>query len=167
MELLDKDGNVIKSQKSEFDGFVLLQKVPLGDYKAQVKPDQLKQLGYCPAGQQSVSLTEEEPFATLEDFILVSKEDGSTSLIGVLLSDKVHLDDAKFKWEILKDIFAETFEDVGAQYQIQTTAYKVNEPLYHLVAGPYESEEAITNTCKELFKYGQPCGQTVWKTCTF
>lgn len=165
VELLDRQGEILKSQEAEFDGFVLISQVPLGDYTARVNPQQLEELGYCPHDSQSITLTEDEPFVTLENFLLIPRPDNGKTLIGILLTDRVHLNDAKFKWEVLKQVFPNSFTDVSAQYQKLPSSYDLKEPLFHLVAGPYERSDQVTNACSALYKLGLPCGEGRWKLC--
>ena len=48
LELVDKNGRVVKSTRSEFDGFFLFEFIPYGNYKVRVAPLSANIIGVVP-----------------------------------------------------------------------------------------------------------------------
>lgn len=48
LELVDKNGRVVKSTRSEFDGFFLFEFIPYGNYKLRVAPLSANIIGVVP-----------------------------------------------------------------------------------------------------------------------
>lgn len=62
IELVDAQGKVAARAKSEFDGFFILQKLPLGTYRMRLDEDQLSKLGLTASGARDITLTRHNPF---------------------------------------------------------------------------------------------------------
>lgn len=71
LDVLRDDESLVTAGKSEFDGFILIQDIPTGNYVVAPNKEQIDELGYCPVAAQPIRLSEDEPFYSLEhQFIL-------------------------------------------------------------------------------------------------
>lgn len=70
LELIDGNGNVALSTKSEFDGFFLFEKVPLGAYTLQISAEQIDRLGFLEPPTKSVLLNIDKSLAAGNEFFL-------------------------------------------------------------------------------------------------
>ena len=70
MELVDQNGDVVATTKTEFDGFYLFQLVPLGRHVVRLSPKQLQRLSLEGTPQQNVELTVDEPVFNGVDFMV-------------------------------------------------------------------------------------------------
>ncbi|MFO7593382.1 MAG: hypothetical protein R6X15_04975 [Pseudomonadota bacterium] len=70
VELVDKYGRVIATTKTAYDGFYILSKAPLGDYRVRVSGKQLQSLGVRAMNEDSLTISSEEPFVSGIDFYL-------------------------------------------------------------------------------------------------
>lgn len=64
--LFDLDGNKIMHTTSEYDGYYLLHKVPLSDYRVSFDTDDLKAQGYSAMPTQVVHITNDSPVFSVE-----------------------------------------------------------------------------------------------------
>lgn len=70
VEVVNKQGRVIRSTTTEFDGFFVVSNVPLGDYFVRVAPAQLKKLGLRTAESPAIKISAEDQFRSGVDFKL-------------------------------------------------------------------------------------------------
>jgi hypothetical protein len=70
MELVDQNGDVVATTKTEFDGFYLFQLVPSGRHVVRLSPKQLQRLSLEGTPQQNVELTVDEPVFNGVDFMV-------------------------------------------------------------------------------------------------
>ena len=70
LELLDGEGNVVNTAITAYDGFYVMSKIPLGDYRLRVSSRQLAELGLVSGNTESFSITADELFVSGLDFTL-------------------------------------------------------------------------------------------------
>ncbi|PMH07770.1 hypothetical protein BCU75_18610 [Vibrio splendidus] len=56
IQLVDQKGRVISERTSEYDGFFFMDKVPLGDYRLRVDPEQVQRLNLKPIPEHQITL---------------------------------------------------------------------------------------------------------------
>ncbi|MEM7170399.1 MAG: carboxypeptidase-like regulatory domain-containing protein [Pseudomonadota bacterium] len=74
VELVAPDGSVMQSVQSEFDGFYLFERVPLGRYRVRIEAGQLERLALDLPPVKDVALTADEPIHSGADFTLTRRE---------------------------------------------------------------------------------------------
>jgi hypothetical protein len=72
IEVVNEDGNVIRTGKTEYDGFYVISNVPLGQYTVRVSPQQMQKLDLKIEAEPKVNITAENQFASGIDFNLLS-----------------------------------------------------------------------------------------------
>ncbi len=70
VELVDQYGRVIATTRTAYDGFYILSKAPLGDYRVRVSGKQLQRLGVRAMNEESLTISSEEPFVSGIDLYL-------------------------------------------------------------------------------------------------
>jgi len=70
VELLDAEDNVINTATTAYDGFYIISKIPLGDYRLRVSSSQLAGLGLAANKIEHFTLSAEEQFVNGLDFVL-------------------------------------------------------------------------------------------------
>lgn len=73
VELLDLEGNVIKSVKTEYDGFYLIDKIVAGKYQLRVSREQTDSLNLFPVKPTFVVIEPDNPIVNGMDFVLQKK----------------------------------------------------------------------------------------------
>ena len=73
IELVDKDGKLIQSVKSAYDGFFLLQKLPMGSYQLRVSNEQIEELGLQPVKPVDITISNDKQMINGQDFVLFKK----------------------------------------------------------------------------------------------
>ncbi len=68
LELVNEAGEVVRTARSEFDGFYLFEFVPVGHYRIRVSPDQLARLSLTAPSEEEVVLAGEEAIISGVDF---------------------------------------------------------------------------------------------------
>lgn len=121
VQLLAKAGGEVVAQgASEYDGFIWLQDVPMGQYEARVDPQQLKELGYCDVPSQDVALNVDEPFSSVNEFVLWPKQ--KVDNVSIYLLQDATLEHANALWvdmlKWIKDIFLDQ-DQYPASYIIE------------------------------------------------
>lgn len=56
MEIVDLDGKIVQTTKSEYDGFYLFSKIPFATYTVRVSPEQVEQLSLEPMEPEAVTV---------------------------------------------------------------------------------------------------------------
>lgn len=70
LELVNKDGEVVKSEKSTYDGFYLFLKVLPGDYILRVAPGQVERFNLAQPEEKTIAIGREGDILNGEDFVL-------------------------------------------------------------------------------------------------
>jgi hypothetical protein len=70
VELLDSGGNVIKTETTAYDGFFIISKIPLGEYRLRISPTQLDGLGLQADRIERFAIDADELFVNGLDFVL-------------------------------------------------------------------------------------------------
>jgi hypothetical protein len=73
IELIDKDGKLIQSVKSAYDGFFLLQKLPMGTYQLRVSKEQIEELDLQSIKPVDITISKDKQMINGQDFILFKK----------------------------------------------------------------------------------------------
>ncbi len=158
IELTDiKTGKVAKTTTSEFDGFYFLSHVLVGDYTAQPNPEQLEKLGYCPVKSQSVSLSSDDSFKTLNTFTLYPRylpDEGGKAIILKQGNDLISLQE---EWENLQTTYPSALS-LALPYYIEDNG------IYSLILGPYLPEK-MKEVCTTLEKEIADCTPVTWEFC--
>ena len=74
LQLIDKDGNIVKEVKSEFDGFYLFDFIPPGRYRIRVAPEQVQRLNLVSVPEQDVEIKWEGTILNGIDYHLERKK---------------------------------------------------------------------------------------------
>lgn len=77
IELVDLDGRVVQTTKTEYDGFYLLSKIPLDTYTVRVSPAQIEELNLEPVKPEAITLDKDNQIINGIDLKLkkLSKEE--------------------------------------------------------------------------------------------
>lgn len=78
LQLIDKDGKVVASERSAFDGFYILGGIPMGTYELRISPEQTQRLGLIAPETKTIILTPEQPFLSGIDYVLIHKRNDSS-----------------------------------------------------------------------------------------
>ncbi|MEN8169272.1 MAG: carboxypeptidase-like regulatory domain-containing protein [Pseudomonadota bacterium] len=70
VELVDANNRVIATTKTAYDGFYILSKAPIGDYRVRVSEEQLSTLGLQSSAGESLTIQSDAPFISGIDFTL-------------------------------------------------------------------------------------------------
>ena len=70
IELVDKEGAVVQTAESAYDGFYLLNQVPVGQYQLRVSSQQTQSLNLRPLPPVPVTITVDNPIVYGQEFVL-------------------------------------------------------------------------------------------------
>jgi hypothetical protein len=70
LQLLDKDGTMVREERSSFDGYYTFEKVPVGEYSLRVSLNQLQRKGLLSSPPVKISIKNEESMIGNVDFDL-------------------------------------------------------------------------------------------------
>lgn len=73
VELVDMDGMLIQSVKSAYDGFFLLQKLPMGTYQLRISREQIEELDLQSVKPIVITISKDKQMINGQDFILFKK----------------------------------------------------------------------------------------------
>lgn len=155
-DITAQDGNFSTQAKSEYDGFLMIQTIPVGEYLVQPNLAQLEELGYCGVPAQKLSLDHEEPFASLDDFTLFPNANAEGT-VNLILGQNTNAQDAIDLWENLRP----TIEDIAQDTKTTPVAYILHDAQdtatpYHLVL--YDiNPDAFTPHCEAITAQGGLC----------
>ena len=76
VEVVDNNGQVIRSATTEYDGFYVVTNVPLGEYAVRVSPEQMDELNLTTKTDATFTLTADDQFKSGLDFELSEKNPG-------------------------------------------------------------------------------------------
>ena len=74
LELLDKNGNIVQTAKTAYDGFYIIGQVPIGEFKLRVSEQQIKELGLQPVEPIIIEITADKQIINGQNFVLTRKE---------------------------------------------------------------------------------------------
>lgn len=165
VQIVSRQNNTVISEgKSEYDGFIWVQDIPMGTYIARINPEQLQELGYCTPEEQIIELNSEEPFASLDEFILwPTAQEGDTN---ILLAQNITLEEAQDLWRTIKLDIEDIFFD-SSQYpnsyithtRVEVGTENTKSTLYNLVL--YNMDESDARfMCNNLTDKGIMCDIT-------
>lgn len=141
--------------KTEYDGFVWFQKVPMGQYKIHLDQAQLDELGYCNNQMRTASLNSEEPATSVRPFVIWPKlNDHVMVILGRGNTDKL-----KQRWEALSKTMQQLFFDMG-EYPSSYILTQAEEEKAALTLYNLEVSTA-KDVCRALKKEGEFC--EIWK----
>lgn len=148
LEIKDKNGNIVESAKSEYDGFVWVQNIPMGNYTASLNAEQISSLGYCMPNTQSLTLNTENPFISLKKFILWPQTEQNISGIELLASTDIS--ELKEYWQTIKPTLENHFLDPrDIPYSYITQNEDVSKESYRLIVTDVDDQTASI-ICEEL-----------------
>lgn len=104
--------HIITEGKSEYDGFIWLQDIPMGTHIVRIDPEQASKLGYCIPATQKIVIRSDEPFTSFDNFLLWPK--GSPERFDIILSRQAGKSEAKAIWNIIASDIYQLFE--GQEY---------------------------------------------------
>ncbi len=70
VELVDANERVIATTKTAYDGFYILTKAPIGEYRVRIAEKQLSTLGLHSSGDELITIKPDDPFISGIDFTL-------------------------------------------------------------------------------------------------
>ena len=76
VELLNQKGEVLKTEKTAFDGFYLFLNVLPGEYSVRISPKQLEKFGVESLGEQSAEIENDGTIINGADFYLKNISSG-------------------------------------------------------------------------------------------
>ncbi|MGH1403683.1 MAG: hypothetical protein ACRBDL_05525 [Alphaproteobacteria bacterium] len=140
-------GDVIAQGVTEFDGFIWIQDVPMGDYHLRIDPDQLQELGYCTPLARDVSLSVEEPFVSAGSFMLwPSLQEGK---VGIALSELDEKKGLEALWDLISVDLGKVLLDRN-NYPASYIVQHEGDDRYQLVL--YDMDQEVAGrVCDALF----------------
>ncbi len=70
VELVDERNRVIKTTTTEYDGFYVISKIPLGRYHLRISPQQMSELNLSVESEPTLVISTDDPFVSGMDFTL-------------------------------------------------------------------------------------------------
>ena len=74
VELVDRQGEIINTTQTAFDGFYVLSNIPFGEYRLRVSEEQLTRLGQQTSTIDGVIINQESLFQSGLNFVLRADE---------------------------------------------------------------------------------------------
>jgi hypothetical protein len=74
VEVVDQQGRVVKTSRTEYDGFYVISNIPLGEYTVRVSPAQMKKLSLQVDNIPAIAITGDNQFESGVDFTLLEKK---------------------------------------------------------------------------------------------
>ena len=156
VQILGKDGTVIQEGKSEYDGFVWVQDIPMGTYTARIKLEQMEELGYCLPEQQNITLNADEPFMSLNPVTLWPQQ--SDGQVNIVLAQSPSVEAAKDIWFNIRPQLETVFLDFD-QFPFSYIVSKENsseDQVFELMLHNIEEADAAM-LCDALTEEGLSC----------
>ena len=163
LEVIDEAGNILASAPSEFDGFNIVQEVPFGTHRARIKPEQLQELGYCPAASQPVTVTHDNPFVSIEDIVLYPSIKSLPDQNWLQLGETDELAAKEKQWNEFVDLLSIEIDGFGNLEPHYFTDEK-NEDKVNLIIGPL-GENTARMICSQTREYGFKCERAEEFSC--
>ncbi len=170
-DVIREDGSVVVSGQSEYDGFLLIQDVPIGTYSVRPNATQLEELGYCPTKAMPIALSEEEPFYTVpQDFMIYPDPeiiDENRWLVlakGLSREEALAYRDTAYAFDKAEDM--QVLDDDPRPRIMPRFLYARNDntDLYDVLSGPYQDLAAI-RSCPYLQEKGYSCIDNIQLNC--
>ncbi len=156
-------GEIIQTAKTEYDGFIWVQDVPLGSYKARVAPQALQSLGYCAAPiEREMTLTVEEPFASIGKFLLWPHMQKGN--IGIVLAHGTDVDGLKAQWNELRLFLQDILYDPSSYPESYLIRRKEDDDA-HTVILHNVSPNTASAICEALGETGRACAMYQENIC--
>lgn len=149
-----KTGEIIQSGTTEFDGFLFLEDIPVGQYDVRIDPEQLTKLGFCEPPSQGLELTLDEPFSTIDEIVLWPQ--GTEGRVNIILAQSKDKDAVIEEWRNTKSILESQLQNAFERGKTPY-AYIVNQDdnyyllLHNMI--PFEAQ----NSCEVLKDQGVSC----------
>ena len=70
VEVVDRKGRVVKTTRTEYDGFYVISNIPLGEYTVRVSPTQMRELNLQAEDVPTISISGDNQFESGVDFTL-------------------------------------------------------------------------------------------------
>lgn len=159
-----------QARSSEFDGFAIIPSVPFGTHTARLNPEQLNALGYCPMPGQEISVSQEEPFASLEDYTLYPAPKSVNDKLWLRIGESASLDEQKQKWQEYVDLLSIAINNFGNlqpnYFPSNITVSSTEEvvPDYKIMIGPL-SKRIAQEICDQSSEYDLACEVVEEVTC--
>ncbi len=144
VQLVNKDGEVVKQVQSSFDGFYLMDFITPGEYTLRVNPDQLKRLKIARTEEHKVIIEGDGTILNGVDFILEADRQERTFRLR-LISYKTR-EEGLAEWQRLKTDFPEQFKDLKPMIQLNDQGGDVGV-VYDLHAGPFKTRDDAKRLC--------------------
>lgn len=148
IQLLDKDGDIVREVQSQYDGFYLVEFIRPGTYTLRVDPEQLTRLELPDVAPRTVEIGQDGTVLNGEDFVIGEAAGGKLEA-RVLLASFNSVDDARKAWEEIRSALPDVFEDIIAEFP-ETPATNEKASFVDLYALPFPSREAAEDACIEL-----------------
>jgi len=144
VQLVDKDGQVVKQVSSSFDGFYLIDFIKPGTYTLRVDPDQMKRLKLGETPEQQVKIEGNGTVLNGLDFVLEADRKDRTFRLR-LIAFKTR-EEGLAEWQRLKTDFPEEFKDLKPMLQVNDQGGDLGL-VYDLHAGPFKTRDAAQTLC--------------------
>jgi hypothetical protein len=144
IQLVDKDGEVVKQAKSSFDGFYLMDFITPGEYTLRIDPDQVKRLKFAETEEQKVVIGGDGTILNGMDFVLEAKRQDRSFRLR-LISYKTGAE-AMAEWDRLVSDFPDTFKGLKPMLQLNDRGGDEGV-VYDLHAGPFKSRDDARRLC--------------------
>ncbi len=146
---------IVAEGSSEFDGFIIIQEIPVGEYVVRPDPQQMQKLGYCSPDERNILLNAEEPFVSVGDIVLWPKRHVENPAIS--LGVYKNMQEAKKQWKIMKLEITEALRNFHDSAQTKYAyAIKTEENNYKILINDLTADDAI-KTCDLLTERDIPC----------
>ncbi|MCK4674349.1 MAG: carboxypeptidase regulatory-like domain-containing protein, partial [Gammaproteobacteria bacterium] len=73
VEVVNKQGRIVRSTTTEYDGFYVVSNIPLGHYSVRVSPEQMSELNLQVENESSIVISADDQFKSGVDFKLLDK----------------------------------------------------------------------------------------------
>lgn len=70
VQLVDKDGQVLQTVKTAYDGYYVISRIPVGEYTVRIAPEQLQKNGINNVPDRRITVTVDNLFISGVDFVL-------------------------------------------------------------------------------------------------
>jgi len=144
VQLVNKDGEVVKQVNSSYDGFYLIDFIVPGEYTLRIDPEQMQRLNLAKTAEQTVSIEGDGTVLNGLDFILEADRKERTFRLR-LIAFKTR-EEGLAEWARLKTDFPEEFKDLEPMLQLNDQGGELGV-VYDLHAGPFKSREQAQKLC--------------------
>lgn len=144
VQLIDRNGVIVKEARSQYDGFYLLDLIRPGTYTLRVDPEQLERLELPDMPSRTVEVGKDGTILNGEDFVL---GDGPTTKgqIRVYLASFASRELAIEAWNEVTLTFPNTFQDVTPEYGESINSS--GQAVVDLFAIPFATRQDAEDAC--------------------